>query len=73
MATSMAALKMLDFVPANPRDVRRVSLEKLGIYSKKGDLPQAEALLKKLIDGKPEGAGVPQRADPTLYFGKALR
>ena len=54
MATSMAALKMLDFVPANPRDVRRVSLEKLGIYSKKGDLPQAEALLKKLIAENPK-------------------
>ena len=47
-------LKMLDFVPANPRDVRRVSLEKLGIYSKKGDLPQAEALLKKLIAENPK-------------------
>ena len=72
MATSTAALKMLDFEPTDARDVRRVSLEKFGIYSKKGDLPQAEALLKKLIDGKPEGAGVPQRAGPTLYFLQAL-
>ena len=53
---SDGALKMLDVVPADPKDERRMSLEKLRIYGSKGDLAQAEALLRKLIAQNPNEA-----------------
>src|SRR6266581_5247108 len=48
------ALQRLDTVPAESRDDPRVSALKIALYARKGDLPQTEATLKKLIGTKPE-------------------
>ena len=48
-----AALKLLASVPVDPKDELRVSLLKIQIYLRKGDLPQAEPLLKKLASQYP--------------------
>jgi tetratricopeptide (TPR) repeat protein len=47
------ALKLLDSAQVDAKDELRVSLLKLQIYNRKRDLPQAEALLKKLIAQNP--------------------
>src|SRR5450631_391840 len=52
------ALKLLNAVPAtDSQDQLRISLQKAQIFVRKGDVPQAEALLRKLIAENPkEGA-----------------
>jgi tetratricopeptide (TPR) repeat protein len=47
------ALKLLDSARIDPKDEIRVSLLKLQIYNRKKDLPQAEALLRKLVAQNP--------------------
>ena len=42
---------------ANAKDDPKISLLKVQIFAKKGDLPQAEALLKKLVDTQPQLRG----------------
>jgi cellulose synthase operon protein C len=48
------ALQRLDAVPAEAKDDPRVSALKVALYGRKGDLPQTEATLKRLIGTKPE-------------------
>ena len=48
------ALQRLDAVPAEVKDDPRVTALKVALYGKKGDLPQTEAMLKKLVAAKPE-------------------
>jgi cellulose synthase operon protein C len=48
------ALKLLDSLTVDPKDETRVSLQKIQIYAKKGDLPRAEALLRKVISLNPQ-------------------
>src|ERR1700722_19705218 len=43
------ALKLLDAVTIDPKDETRISLQKMQIYVKKGNLPQAEGMLRKVI------------------------
>ena len=52
------ALKLLNALPTvDPREELRVSLQKVQVYARKGDVPQAEALLRTLIAKNPnEGA-----------------
>ena len=51
------ALKLLNSLTVDPKDETRISLQKMQIYAKKGDLPQAEALLRKVISLNPKEAG----------------
>jgi tetratricopeptide (TPR) repeat protein len=48
------ALKLLDTVTVDPKDETRISLQKMQIYAKKGDLPRAESLLRKVISLNPK-------------------
>jgi tetratricopeptide (TPR) repeat protein len=48
------ALQRLDAVPAGSKDDPRITALKVMLYRKKGDLPQAEAALKRLIGVRPE-------------------
>ncbi len=50
------ALKLLDTLTFEPKDETRISLLKMQIYGRKGDLPKAEALLRKLIADNPKEA-----------------
>ena len=51
------ALKLLDSAPVTPKDEVRLSLLKVQVYVRKGDLPRAEALQRDLIAQNPkEGA-----------------
>ncbi|WP_213773870.1 tetratricopeptide repeat protein [Bradyrhizobium sp. dw_78] len=50
---SDSALKMLNALPAQDNDPK-ISLVKVQAYARKGDLPQAEGLLKKLIADNPK-------------------
>jgi cellulose synthase operon protein C len=52
------ALKLLNALAAtDPRDQLRISLQKVQVFVRKGDLPQAETLLRKLVTENPkEGA-----------------
>ncbi len=50
------ALKLLDALTVDPKDETRVSLQKMQIYAKKGDLPRAETLLRKVISLNPKEA-----------------
>ena len=50
------ALQLLG--PADSKEDTRVSLLKVQIFAKKKDLPQAEALLKKLIESQPQELGL---------------
>src|SRR5665213_322062 len=43
------ALALLDTLTINPKDETRISLQKMQIYAKKGDLKQAESLLRRVI------------------------
>jgi tetratricopeptide (TPR) repeat protein len=53
------ALKLLNALPANDRqDEMRISLQKAQVYARKGDVPQAEALLRKLITQNPKEGGL---------------
>src|SRR5712664_125201 len=53
------ALKLLNALPANdPQDELRISLQKAQVYARKGDVPQAEALLRKLITQNPKEGGL---------------
>jgi cellulose synthase operon protein C len=49
------ALKLLNTLPAtDSQDQLRISLQKAQIFVRKGDVPQAEALLRKLITENPK-------------------
>ncbi len=48
------ALKLLDSIAVGPKDETRILLQKMQIFAKKGDLPQAESLLRKLISQNPK-------------------
>ena len=48
------ALKLLDSITVDPKDETRISLQKMQIYAKKGNLPQAESLLRKVISLNPK-------------------
>jgi cellulose synthase operon protein C len=48
------ALQRLDALPAGPKDDPRITALKVMLYSKKGDLAQTEAALKRLIGVRPE-------------------
>src|SRR3984885_14339743 len=48
------ALKLLDTVTIDPKDETRISLQKMQIYAKKGNLPQAESMLRKVISLNPQ-------------------
>jgi pentatricopeptide repeat protein len=49
------ALKLLNALPAaDPRDQLRISLQKVQVYVRKGDVPQAENLLRKLVAENPK-------------------
>jgi cellulose synthase operon protein C len=48
------ALKLLDSLTVDSKDETRVSLQKIQIYAKKGDLPRAETLLRKVISLNPQ-------------------
>src|SRR5882672_7447030 len=53
------ALKLLNALPANdPQDELRISLQKAHVYARKGDVPQAEALLRKAITQNPKEGGL---------------
>jgi cellulose synthase operon protein C len=43
------ALKLLESLHVEPKDETRIALEKMQIYGKKGDLPAATQVLRKLI------------------------
>jgi pentatricopeptide repeat protein len=52
---SNGALRLLNALPAtDPRDELRISLQKVQVFIRKGDVPQAEALLRKLITDNPK-------------------
>jgi pentatricopeptide repeat protein len=56
---SDGALKLLNALPANdPQDEMRISLQKAQVYARKGDVPQAEALLRKAITQNPKEGGL---------------
>lgn len=48
------ALKLLDALTVDPKDETRISLLKMQVYARKGDLPKAEGLLRKLISENPK-------------------
>jgi tetratricopeptide (TPR) repeat protein len=48
------ALKLLDSITVDPKDETRISLQKMQIFARKGDLPQAESLLRKVISLNPK-------------------
>lgn len=50
------ALKLLETITVEPKDETRISLLKMQIYGRKGDLPKAEAQLRKLIAANPKEA-----------------
>ena len=52
------ASQLLGNSPANSNEDSRISLLKVQIFAKKKDLPQAEALLKKLIESQPQETGL---------------
>src|SRR6266481_1993742 len=53
------ALKLLNALPASDlQDELRISLQKAQVYARKGDVPQAEALLRKLITQNPKEGGL---------------
>ena len=53
------ALKMLNALPiGDPADELRISLEKVQVYARKGDVPAAETLLRALIAKNPKEAAL---------------
>ncbi len=50
------ALKLLDSLNVEPADETRISLQKIQAYARKGDLAQAERLLRKVIALNPKDA-----------------
>jgi cellulose synthase operon protein C len=54
------ALKLLDSITVDPKDETRVSLQKMQIYAKKGDLPRAENLLRRIIALDPKESATHQ-------------
>jgi pentatricopeptide repeat protein len=48
------ALKLLDTLTVDPKDEIRISLQKMQIYARKGNLPQVESLLRKVISLNPD-------------------
>ena len=53
---SAGALKLLDALHPAPKDETRIALEKVQVFARKGDLPQAEALLRQIIAKSPENS-----------------
>ena len=51
---AVAALKLLDTAPIDPKNELRVSLQKIQVLAQKQDLPKAEELLRALIAKNPE-------------------
>ena len=50
------ALKLLNSITVDPKDETRISLQKMQIYARKRDFPQAESLLRKVISLNPKEA-----------------
>jgi len=48
------ALKLLASITVGPEDETRISLQKVQAYARKGDLPSAESLLRKVISLNPK-------------------
>ena len=48
------ALKLLDSITVDPKDETRISLQKMQIYARKGNVQQAESLLRKVIALNPK-------------------
>jgi tetratricopeptide (TPR) repeat protein len=48
------ALKLLDSITVDPKDQTRISLQKMQAYGRKGNLSQAEALLRKVVSRNPK-------------------
>jgi cellulose synthase operon protein C len=63
------ALQLLGSVPPDLKESLRTSLLRVQIFAKKGDLPQAEALLKRLIEGQPQETGLRSQL-AQLYIGQ---
>lgn len=51
------ALKLLNSLTVEPNDETRVLLQKMQIYARKGDLAQAESVLRKVIGLNPKETG----------------
>ena len=51
------AIQLFGDTPADLKEDPRISLLRIQVLGKKGDLPQAEALLKKLVADQPQGHG----------------
>ena len=48
------ALKLLNSLTVDPKDETQISLLKMQAYARKGDIPQAESLLRKVISLNPK-------------------
>ena len=48
------ALKLLNSLTVDPKDETRISLQKMQIYARKGDIPEAESSLRKVISLNPK-------------------
>jgi tetratricopeptide (TPR) repeat protein len=48
------ALKLLDSLTVDPKDETRIALQRMQIYARKGNVPQAEGLLRKVISLNPK-------------------
>src|SRR5207244_1922696 len=51
-----AALKLLESLTVDPKDETSISLQKMQAYLRKGNLPQVESLLRKVIALNPNNA-----------------
>jgi len=47
-------LKLLDSITVDPKDQTRILLQKMQIYARKGNIPEAESLLRKVISLNPK-------------------
>ena len=66
------ALKILNTLPAtDSQDQLRISLLKVQIFARKGDLPQAETLLRKLVTDNPKDGAL--RAQLIRFYISAKR
>jgi pentatricopeptide repeat protein len=66
-----AALKMLNALPAeDQKSDARIPLAKVQVYARKGDLPQAEKLMKQLIADNPKDTGLRNQLVQLYISGK---
>ena len=56
MVTQTAHLKLLDSITVDPKDESRISLQRMQIFARKGNVQQAEALLRKVVALNPKEA-----------------